>query len=847
MRSKVKFIKQCVVSHDSLKSLIAFLFLSAQLVFGESAQHDETDLPITPIQVGTPERIEVSPSEFTISGPRDRLQLVITGHYANGEIADLTRAATLKFSSQGIAEAGERSTIKPLSDGETNVAVSVGDCTTSMSLNVTNQKSKEPVSFYYEALPALSKAGCAAGGCHGAPHGKGEFRLSLWGFDPVSDQYTIINEEFGRRVNLIEPEKSLLLAKPRNDVAHEGGLRLRDSDIEHEVLVNWIKSGCHVEEKAPRCTGIRLTPGEDIALNRPHHTQQFRVVAMFDDGSSKDITHLASYESSDEKICRVSRHGLAVGMGRGEAAVIVRYLEYIQSTIVSFVEDVPGLIWETETPANYVDELIYAKLEKFKYLPSGLSSDSEFFRRVHLDLTGLLPTPVQVSEFLDSSVPDKRSKLIDELLETEQFALFWTQKWGDVLKLSARQMGHGGVVKFHRWIRDSVASNQPYDEFAKEILLATGSNLITPTSNFYRSGSDTSDIMESTAQLFLGTRIGCAKCHNHPYEPWTQDSYYGLSAFFNRIETRKTGRKGEIVVWMNDEGDVRHPVTDEIVEPWVPGSHQLDLDSELDRRKAFVEWLTGKDNPFFAKVEVNRIWAQLMGRGIVEPFDDLRDTNPAANQPLLDALTADFVEHDFNRKHIIRTIVNSRTYQASSKTNQWNKTDYRYFSRYYPRRLTAEQLIDALSDLTGIRENFASVSPGIRATQLPAPDLKKHDREKIGDIEFLKVFGMPERQTVCECERGDDSSLGQALELFNGRTLHGMLSDQNNRFHLAYKKKQSTESILTDLYLRAFSREPNDEEKKIAVDYFNNAKDKGQALEDIVWVAINRDEFLFQY
>ena len=423
MRSSIKPFEQGIVSHCTRFSLIAFLCLSAQLVSGESAQHEESDLPITPLQVGTPERIEVSPSEFTVSGPRDQLQLVVTGHYANGEIADLTRAATLKFSSQGVAEAGERGSIKPLADGETNVAVSVGDCTKSMSLNVTNQKSKEPVSFYFEALPALSKAGCAAGGCHGAPHGKGEFRLSLWGFDPASDQYTIINEEFGRRVNLIEPEKSLLLAKPRNDVAHEGGLRLRDSDVEHEVLVNWIKSGCHVENKPPRCTEIRLTPGEDLALKRPHHTQQFRVEAMFDDGTCKDITHLASYESSDEKICRVSRHGLAVGMGRGEAAVIVRYLEYVQSTIVSFVEDVPDLTWETETPSNYVDELIYAKLEKFKYLPSGLSGDSEFFRRVHLDLTGLLPEPEQVSEFLDSSVPDKRSKLINELLETEEFTL----------------------------------------------------------------------------------------------------------------------------------------------------------------------------------------------------------------------------------------------------------------------------------------------------------------------------------------------------------------------------------------------------------------------------------------
>ncbi|MEO0415017.1 MAG: DUF1549 and DUF1553 domain-containing protein, partial [Verrucomicrobiota bacterium] len=490
---------------------------------------------------------------------------------------------------------------------------------------------------------------------------------------------------------------------------------------------------------------------------------------------------------------------------------------------------------------------VYTKLEKFKYLPSDLCSDSEFVRRVYLDLTGLLPSPDQAVAFVEDSSVDKRSQLIEELLASDQFAHFWTQKWGDVLKLSSRQMGRGGVVKFHRWIQDSVKENQPYDEFAREILLATGSNLINPASNFYRSGSDTSDIMESTAQLFLGTRIGCAKCHNHPYEPWTQDSYYGLSAFFNRIETRKTGRKDEIVVWMNDEGDIRHPATDEIVEPWVPGEDQMELPSSVDRRQAFVDWLTAKENPFFARVEVNRIWAQLLGRGIVEPFDDMRDTNPAANQPLLDALTADFVANDFDRKHIVRQIVNSRTYQASSRSNEWNEGDGRFFSRYYPRRLTAEQLVDALGELTGVYEEFPSAGPGIKATQLAAPDLMEHDRTKIGDVEFLKVFGMPERQTVCECERGDESSLGQALELFNGKTVHRMLSDPKNRFRVAREKGASPEELVRALYLRAFSREPDERELEISIDYLVGSENKQQALEDVIWAVINRDEFLFQH
>lgn len=821
--------------------------LGSFVALAEKSQHEEADLPIVPIEVGAPLRIDVSPKTFTFTGPRDRLQLVVTGYYANDEVADLTRATKVTIADGSIAESIERSIILPRKNGTTSATISVGGHQATIDLQILNRQSTEPVSFRYEALPSLSKAGCSGGGCHGAPHGKGEFRLSLWGFDPALDSETLIAEEFGRRVNFIEPEKSLFLAKPRNEVAHEGGLRLRESDLEHQTLVQWIESGCHVDLHQKRCVGIALTPGEGLTLKRPHHTQQLRVEATFEDGTVKDITHLCTYESSDEKVLRISRHGLAVGMGRGEAAVIVRYLEYIESTILTFVEEVPDLEWQTSPPQSYIDEHVYAKLEKFKYLPSELCSDSEFLRRVSLDLTGLLPTPEAVETFLNSDSADKREQLVEDLLASEPFHLYWTQKWGDILKLSARQMGHSGVVKFHRWIRDSVAENQPYDEFAKEILLATGSNLITPTSNFYRSGSDTSDIMESTAQLFLGTRIGCAKCHNHPYEPWTQDNYYGLSAFFNRIETRKTGRKGEVVVWMNDEGDIRHPATDEIVEPWVPGIDQMDLSADTDRRAAFVEWLTADTNPFFAKVEVNRIWSQLMGRGIVEPFDDLRDTNPAANQPLLDALTEDFIAHSFDRKHIIRTIVNSRTYQASSRTNEWNETDTRYFSRYYPRRLSAEQLIDALGDLTAIRESFSSVPPGVRATQLPAPDLAKHDRNKIGDIEFLKVFGMPERQTVCECERGDDSSLGQALELFNGTTLHGMLSDTNNRFHKALSEGRTAKDIVTDLYIRAFSRNPDAQELEISTGYLETAEDKAKALEDLVWAVINRDEFLFQH
>jgi hypothetical protein len=485
-------------------------------------------------------------------------------------------------------------------------------------------------------------------------------------------------------------------------------------------------------------------------------------------------------------------------------------------------------------------------LKQLQYTPSERCSDHEFLRRVYLDTIGILPTEAEVTQFSADSSPDKRRQIVDRLLERPEHAKFGAQKWGDLLRISTKLIGTRSAHKFNRWLENSIATNKPYDQFSREILLATGSTRQHPAGNFYRSAGDTSDAMETSAQVFLGTRIQCAKCHNHPFERWTQENYYGLSAFFNRLQRSKTGNNEEVLLWSADTGEVNDPGTGNVAQPWVPVTGKLEP-AETDRRHAFADWLTNNDNPLFARIEVNRIWTQLMGRGIVEPFDDFRDSNPPSNSELLDNLATEFVRSGFDRKHIIRIILNSNAYQASSATNEFNADDSKYFSHHLPRMLTAEQLVDALGYVTGKPQKFFGVPENTKATWLPAPDLQPHDLAKIGDIEFLKVFGQPERQSACECERSDDVSLGQALELLNGKLLAGMIRDPSNFIHSRREAKTEVAEIVRRLYLRAYCRLPSDAELKVQLDYVQQKGDLSVALEDICWAIVNRNEFLFQH
>lgn len=779
------------------------------------------DQPET-IDVGQPLSVEVFPASVSLQGVRERIQFVVTGHYENGEVRDLTRAAEFVSNNPEIVQVGG-SVGRPGKDGAADVTVRVGGREAVAKVVVSGQTKPQPVSFAYDALAAVSKQGCNAGACHGSPSGKGGFRLSLRAFDPTLDKLTLIHEDFGRRTNPLNPDESLLLLKPLMKVPHGGGLKLHAGDPAHVVLRDWIAEGCRLDAAdAPRPVRIEVYPPSGRLLKRPAHTQQLCVLAHYSDGTTRDITSLSVYSSSDEEVASVSAGGLVVGKDRGETAVIVRYLEFIESSFITFVRDIEGFQWEQPPSNNYVDDLVYEKLKQLKYLPSGLCTDEEFLRRVYLDVIGIMPTVDEVQTFLNDTASDKRARLIDVLLERPEFAKFWALKWGDLLRLTSKQVGGDGVYKYHRWVERAIASNMPYDEFARQLLTAAGSTHANPPANFYRTATDTNDCVETISQVFLGARLQCAKCHNHPFERWTQDNYYGMAAFFNRVQRKQTPKPDEMFIWASQAGEVTQPRTGRQMKPWLPLKGDVENAQVDDRRVLFADWLTQKDNPFFGKIEANRIWSHLLGRGIVDPPDDFRDSNPPSNAALLDALAKDFAEHGYDRKHVIRTILNSRTYQASFEPNEFNQDDTKYFSHFQPRLLSAEQLLDAICQVTGRPESFGPLPADTKATQLPAPDLVKND--------FLKIFGQPERQTVCECERSSESNLGMAIQFFNGPLIYNKLRDENNRFRALVKESKPDDEIIKQLHLAAVNRLPT--EKEIAASLKHIAAKDEQIAQD---------------
>jgi hypothetical protein len=720
----------------------------------------------------------------------------------------------------------------------------------------------DDISFRNDVMAVLSKAGCNQGTCHGNQNGKNGFKLSLRGQDPEFDHAALTRDTLGRRVNPQRPAESLILLKATAAMPHEGGRRFPVESPEYELLARWIAAGVPLDHsRAPQLTKLEVTPLESI-LVEPIEQVSLRVQATFSNGRVRDVTRLAVYEPSNQNVT-VTPEGTvqrASGIGPGvkETAILVRYLNKQAVVQLAFVPARPDSVGLETPEANFIDRHVFAKLRSLQLQPSDLCSDHVFLRRAYLDLLGLLPTAADARQFLNDPRPDKRARLIDRLLERPEFAEFWALKWSDLLRNEEKTLDRKGVQVLHEWLRRSIADRMPMNELARELVAARGSTYSNPPANFYRALRDPQVRAETVAQVFLGVRLQCAKCHNHPFDNWTQNDYHSLAAFFPRVQYKilENNRKdrldthefdGEQIVWMAREGEVRHPRTGEPMRPLFLGAATPEFGPSADRLQPLADWIAHPDNPFFARTQVNRIWYHLLGRGIVDPLDDFRPSNPPVNKPLFDALTQDFVQQGFDLRHLVRTIMNSRTYQLAAAPNETNREDDSNFSHALIRPLQAEQLLDALAQVTDTPVKFNGYPLGLRAAQIPGVEaVRPRDQRPTAGDQFLRTFGKPVRSLACECERGDDTTLGQAFQLTSGPLLNDLLTHAENRLGRLLSANMADAALVEEFYLTALSRPPTEREQQAGVAYLQRAKDRRAALEDLVWGLVNAKEFLLR-
>jgi hypothetical protein len=698
------------------------------------------------------------------------------------------------------------------------------------------------VTFLRDVAPILNKAGCTSGVCHGAAKGKNGFKLSLRGYDPQFDYEALLYDLAGRRFNRADPGRSLMLAKPSLEVAHGGGRRFaRDSDY-YKSIYDWIAQGVPYGDPAKdTVVELRAEPTE-MFMPRPGETASLKVVARYQDDQTRDVTRETTIESNVPDVAWVEPDTSVIhGERVGEATLLLRYQGNFGAIPVTVLNPKPGFVWKPLPQHNYIDRLVDAKLERLKIQPSPVADDVTFLRRLSLDLTGRLPSPESVRAFLDDPRRSglKRAAMIDKLIASPEYVDHWTVKWADLLQSSRTYLGEKGAYEFQQWIRDAIASNRPYDRLVRELLTARGSSYDNPAANYFRVTREARPAMEKTTQVFLGVRMVCAQCHDHPFERWTQNQYYQMSAFFSAVGIRAGYEVGEEIVFdRRSDYEMKHPKTGRVMKPQFMLASSVPVPDGPQRRDALAEWLTSRDNPFFAKAIANRMWSYFEGKGIIDPVDDIRASNPASNPALLDALTKDFAAHDFDLRYLMRTIVSSRTYQASIVTNEWNASDRDNFSHAIPRRLSAEELMDAVSSAAGARPRFLEVPGDTAASQLVDPH--------IGREGFLDVFGRPPRESSCECERRSDFSLPQALNLVNGRTISDAVADPQGRVASLVLSGRSDEAMVDELYLAALSRLPTPEERQRGVTYLSNGA-KGSRAQDLLWALLNSKAFLYLY
>lgn len=790
---------------------------------------------------GDVQELSFLPPAIDLTNPYDYRQLLVTGKLATGETVDLTRAA--KIATSPLVTVSEHGMIRPQANGQGTLQVAFGKLTGSVPLKVSGQDTPFEVSFVRDVNPTLSKLGCNAGTCHGAAQGKNGFKLSLRGYDPEFDHLALTDDLAARRVNRASPDQSLMLLKPAGGVPHVGGVLMQPEDRSYRLLRQWIADGMDLNLEEPRVTKIELLP-RNPQLQLRGMKQQMVVLATYSDGTVRDVTGEAFVETNLAEIVECDSQGLATAVRRGEAALLARYEGAYDATTIVVMGDRTGYAWQDVPENNYIDQLVYQKLQRAKILPSELCSDADFIRRVYLDLTGLPPEPAEVRKFLEDDRPTriKRDEMVDQLVGSPQFVEYWTNKWADLLQVNRKFLGEVGAWTFRNWIRQCVATNMPYDEFAYKILSASGSNLENPPASYYKVLRAPEDVMENTTQLFLAIRFNCNKCHDHPFERWTQDQYYHLAAYFAQVERKADPRykdeqigktaveKGQPlveVIYDKGAGEVTHARTNKVADPAFPYEHAGELPDEASRREQIARWITSPENPYFAKSFVNRIWSYLLGVGLIEPADDIRAGNPPTNPVLLERLTTEFIEGGFDVQQMMRTICKSRTYQHSLATNQWNEDDEINFSHALARRLPAETLYDAVHQATGSQSNLPGLPSGFRAVQMPDSSVKLPDG-------FFNLFGKPARESACECERSSGMMLGPVLNLINGPTIAEAIADPNNRITQLVANTPDDERLIEELFVSVLCRRPTPEETKTCIAALHGFDEEHQAIVNVL-------------
>lgn len=791
-----------------MKSLVGWLCALMMLTGSAWAQK-----PVAPPVV----RLEITPSAPTLDGAHARQRLLVTGVRQDGSVVDLTDMARVSAVSETTVRV-EEGAVFPVADGTATVTAQVGKLSATAQVTTRNTRKPSPWSFENNVQSVFSRHGCNMGVCHGGSSGKGGFKLSLRAYDDAADYQRLRHEGRGRRLNLLRPDDSLILRKPSLGVAHVGGLRLPKDSPDYRLIRDWIAVGAPgPKSNTPQLVRLEVFPKER-ALS-PGATQRLLVTAQFSDGRREDVTHWAKFNSNEETLAKVTESGQVTLHGYGESVVTVWYLGKVAFSrfLAPFPNRVDLTAYQKLPRGNFLDDHIYRKLAQLRLWPSELCTDGEFIRRAFLDTIGVLPTPEETRAFVADRSAQKREQLIETLLARPEFVDRWTTVWADLLRVNRDLLGSKGMWNLNLYLRQCVAENRPWNQVVREIVTASGGTENGPA-NFYRMGRRPEEFAETVSQAFLGIRVQCAHCHNHPHEKWTQSDYYRMANLFARV-----GRKGEDeeeTIFTASEGNVEHPRLRRPLPPAAFDGPTLALDSTLDRREFLADWMAAPDNPYVARSVVNRVWKRFMGRGLVEPVDDMRLTNPASNEPLLDALTKDFIAHNFDLKHLMRTILRSRAYQLSSRPNATNRADDRFYSRCLPRRLTAEMLLDAISQVTGKQEKFPGLPAGTRAAALPDTRISS---------EFLDMFGRPARQVTCECERNADPSVSQALTFINGKTLNDKIMASGGTLDKLLDSSKPDDALLTELYLSALSRSPSAAERALFLRTLTTALQKAPA------------------